>query len=35
VVDELLPDTYYFAATAINSKGVESSYSSEIVRIVD
>lgn len=29
VVEELSPDTYYFATTAFNSQGVESSYSAE------
>jgi Putative Ig domain len=35
VVDNLSPDTYYFAATAINSTGMESSYSGEAVRTVN
>lgn len=35
VVDNLLPDTYYFAATAYNESGVESSYSGEAVRSVN
>ena len=35
VVDNLLPDTYYFAATAFNTAGVESSLSSETVRVVN
>ena len=34
VVENLAPGTYYFAATAINSAGVESHYSGEIVRTV-
>jgi hypothetical protein len=32
VVDNLTPDTWYFAATALNSKGVESTLSSPAVR---
>ena len=35
VVDELDSTTYYFAATAFNSSGVESSFSSEITRSVN
>jgi Putative Ig domain len=35
VVDNLSPDTYYFAATAVNSSGMESSYSGEAVRTVN
>lgn len=35
VVDNLLPDTYYFAATAFNNAGVESSFSAEAVRTVN
>ncbi len=35
VVDYLVPNTYYFAATAVNSSGVESSFSGEIARTVD
>lgn len=35
VVDNLLPDTYYFAATAYNIAGVESSLSAEAVRTVN
>lgn len=35
VVDNLSPDTYYFAATAVNSSGMESSYSGEAVRVVN
>ena len=34
VVDSLPPATYYFAATAFNSAGVESGYSNEVVRKV-
>ena len=35
VVDNLSPDTYYFAATAVNSSGMESSYSGEAIRTVN
>jgi len=35
VVDNLSPDTYYFAATAVNSSGMESPYSGEAVRTVN
>jgi hypothetical protein len=35
VVDNLVPDTYYFAATSFNSTGVESEYSGEAVRTVN
>ena len=35
VVDNLTPDTYYFAATAINLADVESQYSIEAVRMVN
>jgi hypothetical protein len=35
VVENLAPGTYYFAATAFNSSGVESSFSGEVVRIVN
>jgi hypothetical protein len=34
VVENLEPGTYYFAATAFNSAGIESHYSGEIVRTV-
>jgi hypothetical protein len=34
-VDQLSPATYYFAATAFNSMGVESSFSAEVTRIVN
>jgi hypothetical protein len=34
VVENLEPGTYYFAATAFNSSGVESYFSEEIVRTV-
>ena len=35
VVENLEPGTYYLAATAFNSSGIESAYSGEIVRIVN
>jgi hypothetical protein len=35
VVDNLVPDTYFFAATSFNSSGVESAYSGEAVRTVN
>jgi hypothetical protein len=35
VVDNLDPGTYYFAATALNSSGVESTFSGEVVRTVN
>jgi len=35
VVDNLVPDTYYFAATSFNSSGVESDYSGEAVRTIN
>lgn len=35
VVDNLVPDTYYFAASSFNSSGVESEYSGEAVRTVN
>lgn len=35
VVDNLPADTYYFAATALNSSGMESDYSGEAVRVVN
>lgn len=34
VVDSLRPATYYFAATAFNSAGIESEYSNEVARSV-
>jgi hypothetical protein len=34
IVEQLNPATYYFAATSINSSGVESEYSAEIERVV-
>lgn len=33
-VENLVPGTYYFAATSFNSSGVESSYSGEAVRTI-
>ena len=35
VVDNLVPDTYYFAATSVNSSGIESEYSGEATRTVN
>lgn len=35
VVDNLSPATYYFAATAFNASGMESSFSSEIQKVVN
>ena len=35
VVENLVPDTYFFAATSFNSAGVESTYSGEAVRSVN
>lgn len=35
VVDNLLPDTYYFAAKSFNSSGVESDFSGEAVKLVN
>ena len=35
VVDNLTPDTYYFAAKAFNAAGVDSRYSGEAVKIVN
>ena len=35
VVEQLVPDTYYFAATAFNSVGVESQFSDEAIRAVN
>jgi hypothetical protein len=34
VIDSLRPATYYFAATAFNSAGIESGYSNEVARSV-
>jgi len=35
VVDNLSPDTYYFAATSVNSSGIESRYSGEAVKTLN
>lgn len=35
MVDNLTPDTYYFAATAINSSNVESQFSSEAIKTIN
>ncbi len=35
VVENLVPKTYYFAATAFNGSGVSSSYSGEAIRVVN
>ena len=35
LVDNLTPDTYYFAATAFNTAGEESQYSGEVVRTLN
>ena len=35
VVEQLVPGTYYFAATAFNHSGVESSFSGEAVRTLN
>ena len=35
VVENLSPDTYYFAATAFNTSGVESRFSGEAVRTLN
>ena len=35
VVDNLVPGTYYFAATSFNSSAVESAYSGEAVRTIN
>ncbi len=35
VVENLTPDTYYFAATSVSSAGTESDYSAEAVRTVN
>jgi hypothetical protein len=34
VVDGLVPNTYYFAATAFNTAGVESRFSGEAIKVV-
>lgn len=35
VIDNLVPDTYFFAATSFNTSGVESEHSGEAVRTVN
>lgn len=35
VVDNLLPDTYYFAAKSFNTSGIESEFSGEAVKLVN
>ena len=35
VVDNLVPDTYYFVSTTMNSLGVESDYSNVATKVVD
>jgi hypothetical protein len=35
VVDNLIPDTYYFVSTAFNSNLIESAFSNEATKIVD
>ena len=35
VVENLEPGTYYFVATAINSAGIESPFSREVVKVAD
>lgn len=35
LVDNLSPDTYYFAATAFNASGVESRYSGEAIKTLN
>ena len=35
VVENLAPDTYYFAATAVNSSGIESTFSGELAVLVN
>jgi hypothetical protein len=34
VIENLVPDTYYFVATAVNTAGIESDYSGEAVKTV-
>jgi len=34
VIDNLVPDTYYFVATSINSQGMESAHSNEAIKQV-
>jgi len=35
LIDDLVPDTYYFVGTALNSDGIESDFSSVLVRSVN
>lgn len=35
VVENLIPDTYYFSATAFNSSGNESAFSEEVIKVVN
>lgn len=35
VVDNLLPDTYFFTATAYNAAGIESDFSGETIRTIN
>ena len=35
VVENLVPDTYFFAATAVNSSGMESTFSGEVAIAVN
>ncbi len=35
VVDNLVPDTYYFTATAVNSRGMESEFSNMATKVVN
>ena len=35
VVENLVPNTYYFVATSINSSGVESSYSNVATKVIN
>ena len=35
IVENLLPDTYYVVATAINASGIESRNSNEAVKTID
>lgn len=35
IVDNLVPDTYYFAAKSFNSSGIESDFSGEAVKLVN
>jgi hypothetical protein len=35
IVDNLVPDTYYFVSTSINSNGIESDYSNVMMRTVN